>query len=143
MKKIKLFNLFSTSLVCSSLLMTAPVSAAEAHSGHLSPNSQMPIEKKESVVPNTTTSFVLTKNNQKQTVDDTVKYIESQGIKVKSVVPEIGWIETDRTNQNQEKKIEKDTHADVQTPDNQANNSYTPTAVPSRSYFNSPMNKYF
>ncbi len=143
MKKIKLFNLLSTSLVCSSLLMTAPVSAAEAHSGHLSPNSQMPIEKKESVVPNTTTSFVLTKNNQKQTVDDTVKYIESQGIKVKSVVPEIGWIETDRTNQHQEKKIKKDTHADVQTPDNQANNSYTPTAVPSRSYFNSPMNKYF
>lgn len=86
MKKIKLFNLFSTSLICSSLLMTAPVSAAEAHSGHLSPNSQMPIEKKESVIPNTTTSFVLTKNNQKQTVDDTVKYIESQGIKVKSVV---------------------------------------------------------
>ena len=84
MKKIKLFNLLSTSLVCSSLLMTAPVSAAEAHSDHLSPNSQMPIEKKESVVPNTTTSFVLTKNNQKQTVDDTVKYIESQGIKVKS-----------------------------------------------------------
>ena len=107
MKKIKLFNLFSTSLVCSSLLMTAPVSAAEAHSGHLSPNSQMPIEKKE------------------------------------SLVHEIGWIETDRTNQHQEKKIEKDTHADVQTPDNQANNSYTPTAVPSRSYFNSPMNKYF
>ena len=123
--------------------MTAPVSAAEAHSGHLSPNSQMPIEKKESVIPNTTTSFVLTKNNQKQTVDDTVKYIERQGIKVKSVVPEIGWIETDRTNQHQEKEIEKDTHADVQTPDNQDNNSYTPTAVPSRSYFNSPMNKYF
>ena len=107
MKKIKLFNLFSTSLICSSLLMTAPVSAAEAHSGHLSPNSQMPIEKKESVIPNTTTSFVLTKNNQKQTVDDTVKYIENQGIKVKSVVPEIGWIETDRTNQHQEKKIKK------------------------------------
>ena len=143
MKKIKLFNLLSTSLVCSSLLMTAPVSAAEAHRGHLSPNSQMPIEKKESVIPNTTTSFVLTKNNQKQTVDDTVKYIENQGIKVKSVVPEIGWIETDRTNQHQEKKIEKDTHADVQTPDNQANNSYTPTAIPSRSTFNSPVNKYF
>lgn len=143
MKKNKLVNLFSTTLVCSSLLMTTPVSAAEAHSGQISPNSRMPIEKKESVVPNTTTSFVLTKNNDKQTVDQTVKYIKSQGIKVKSVIPEIGWIETNRTNQHQEKKIERNTHADVQTPDNRANNSYTPTAIPSRSNFNSPLNKYF
>lgn len=143
MKKSKLINLFSASLICSSLIMTAPVSAAEAKNGNVSVKTTASIDKKESVIPNTTTSFVLTKNADKKTVDDTVNYLKDQGIKVKSVVPEIGWIETDRTNKSQEQKIEKDTHADVQTPDSRANDSYTPTAIPSTLDTNSPLNKYF
>lgn len=142
MKKSKFFSLFSTTLICSSLMTTIPVSAADAKNGNVSVNPQNQVEQQEKNVPNTTTSFVLTKNDDKKTVDNTVNYIKSQGIKVKSVIPEIGWIETDRTSQQQEKKIEKNTNADVQTPDKKANDSYTPTAIPSSSDPDNPMNKY-
>lgn len=142
MKRGKILSLFSTTLICSSLLTTIPVSAAEAKAGNVSVD-QSQLEQKEKTVPNTTTSFVLAKNDDRKTVDNTVNYIKSQGIKVKSVVPEIGWIETDRTSHQQEKNIEKHTDADVQTPEKKANDSYTPTDIPSESNPNDPINKYF
>lgn len=141
MKRGKILSLFSTTLICSSLLTTIPVSASEAKAGNVSVNTSSQLEQKDKTVPNTKTSFMLAKSDDRKTVDNTVNYIKSQGIKVKTVVPEIGWIETDRTNQQQEKDIEKHTDADVQTPEKKANDSYTPTDIPSSSI--DPTNKYF
>lgn len=138
MRKIKLFNFISATLLCSSLL-TIPVSADNAKNGSVKIDQQQ-LNQKDSQIPNTKTSFVLTKNNDSRTVDQTVKYIKDQGITVKSVVPEIGWIETDRTTQTQQKKIEKNTDADVQTPDTKSNDSYEPTSMPSLT--ENPVNKY-
>lgn len=122
MKRGKILSLFSTTLICSSLLTTIPVSVVEAKAWNVSVNTSSQLEQKD------------------KTVDNTVNYIKSHGIKVKTVIPEIGWIETDWTNQQQEKDIEKHTD-DVQTPEKKANDSYTPTDIPSSSI--DLINKYF
>ena len=143
MKKIKILQLFSSTLIGSSLVMTIPASAADTKDGNVAIESENQIQQKEKSTPNTTTSFVLAKDDKRKTVDETVHYIKEQGINVKSVIPEIGWIEIDRTSHKQEKKIEEHTDANVQTPEKKADNSYTPTAIMSSGSMMNPVDKYF
>lgn len=143
MKKVKMLQLFSSTLVGSSLVMTIPASAADVKNGNVSIESENQINQKEKITPNTTTSFVLAKDDKRKTVDETVHYIKEQGIKVKSVIPEIGWIEIDRASHKQEKKIEEHTDANVQTPEKKIDNSYTPTAITSSRREMNPVDKYF
>lgn len=81
----------------------------------------------------------MAKDDKRKTVDETVHYIKEQGIKVKSVILEIGW----SASHKQEKKIEEHTDANVQTPEKKIDNSYTPTAITSSRREMNPVDKYF
>lgn len=141
MKKFTLVNIISSTILCSSLFMTVPVSKVKA----VSPNNDNVKVKKpdeQQNIPNKTSTFVITKDNTKKNFDQTLNYIKEQGIEVKSSIPEIGWIETARTTPTQTEKIEKNTKSDVQTPSKSANDSYKPTAI-SPIDGDNPVNKYF
>lgn len=127
MKKIKFLGLFSAVLMGSSLAMTVPVSASTV-SPNVTISPGKPALSRQDSVPDLTTSFILTGNTDPKTISDETDYLKSQGVKVISVIPEIGWIEIDRPSQ-QQNNISKHNNTELQIPDKRANDSYFPTDV--------------
>lgn len=60
--------------------------------------------------------YVLTDNNNLNQFHETLNYLEKNDIQVKDAIPEIGWIETEKTNKQEQKQIEDNTPATINSP---------------------------